>query len=335
MKNFPHWLLRKTAVLVLTAVLFLSGGCTCIMDYHGLRNIPLPELQAEYANAESEFVTVNGMMVHLRDEGAGPVLVLLHGVLASLHTWDDWVPTLARNYRVIRLDLPSFGLTGTSSDAAGAFDPELVLDTILKVLADRGVTRATFIGSSFGGYLCWRLAAEHPHLVERMVLIDAVSFPQQWTWLIKAPTWFPLRQLAPAITPRYTVAIGLHQAYGDDGRIAPGTIRRYHRLLLRPGNRDSMIKVLDWIKSLARPLDADPEAGLVGLRQPLMTMWGKKDKWVPFDPVGRRWQETYPDAVHVVYPDVGHMPMEEIPARSLMDLMAFLKATDLEPGRAR
>jgi pimeloyl-ACP methyl ester carboxylesterase len=63
-----------------------------------------------------------------------------------------------------------------------------------------------------------------------------------------------------------------------------------------------------------------------------MTMWGKKDKWIPFDPIGKLWQAAYPDATHVVYEDAGHVPMEEIPAQTLGDLLAFLQATDPKLG---
>jgi pimeloyl-ACP methyl ester carboxylesterase len=328
-------LLRLLIAPALTMMMLLSGGCAAITNYYGLKDIPLEELKASYASAESEFVPVNGMMVHVRDEGKGPVLVLLHGAMSSLHTWDGWVPVLSQDYRVIRMDLPAFGLTGLPRDGSAAFSPDLVEDTVIKVLENRQVTSATFIGNSLGGYISWRLAVDRPDLVSRVVLIDAVSFPQQWTWIVKAPTWFPLQQLAPLITPRYTVAIGIYQAYGDDGRIAPGTIERYHRLLLREGNRDAMLEALDWITSTEKPFGSEPEAGIYDIRQPLMTIWGGKDTWVPYDPIGKQWQTAYPNATHAVYPDAGHVPMEEIPARTLMDLLTFLQATDPEPASIR
>ena len=52
------------------------------------------------------------MNVHYRDEGKGETIILLHGTGASLHTWDKWTDKLKNNYRVIRLDLPAYGLTG-------------------------------------------------------------------------------------------------------------------------------------------------------------------------------------------------------------------------------
>ncbi len=330
MRQNSRRLLGGLTVTVL--IMLTTGGCSLITTYFGFRDIPVEDLQTEYANSESEFIPVNDMMVHVRDEGSGPVLVLLHGILSSLHTWDGWVPTLSQDYRVIRLDLPGFGLTGLPGNGSGDFSLELVTDTVLKILADRHVEKATFIGNSFGGEVSWRLAVEHPELVERVVLIDAKSFPQKWPFVLNLVRRPPLRTFSSFTIPRYSVAIGLYQVYGDDGRLSQDTITRYHHMMLRPGNRKAMLEVMDWIEENERPDGAEPEAGLYKISQPLMTMWGKKDAWIPYEKVGKQWEAAYPDATHVVYKDAGHIPMEEIPSQTLMDLLAFLDATNQSLG---
>ena len=77
------------------------------------------ELQARWAPPPSVFVDVAAMKVHLRDEGLrddpSPI-VLIHGTAASLHTWDGWVDALKAQRRVIRFDLPGFGLTGPTPE---------------------------------------------------------------------------------------------------------------------------------------------------------------------------------------------------------------------------
>ena len=85
------------------------------------------ELAPRWAPPPSQFITVNGLAMHLRDEGLRDdslPLVLLHGTSASLHTWDGWTKALAPTHRVIRLDLPGFGLTGPLSERP-AMDPVL------------------------------------------------------------------------------------------------------------------------------------------------------------------------------------------------------------------
>src|SRR3954469_1295889 len=65
-------------------------------------DIPLATLKARWADGASRFVSVDGMEVHVRDEGSGPAVVLLHGTSSSLHTWDGWAQRLREGHRVVR-----------------------------------------------------------------------------------------------------------------------------------------------------------------------------------------------------------------------------------------
>src|SRR5271155_847951 len=76
-------------------------------------------LKARWAQPPSRFVEIEGMQVHVRDEGPPNdprPIVLLHGTSSSLQTWDGWVAALKGQHRVIRIDLPGFGLTGPTPD---------------------------------------------------------------------------------------------------------------------------------------------------------------------------------------------------------------------------
>jgi hypothetical protein len=79
-------------------------------------DLTLSELKHRYGADSLQTVQVDGLTIHYQDTGPrdAPVLVLLHGFGSSLQTWDVWAAKLELNYRVIRLDLPGFGLTGPS-----------------------------------------------------------------------------------------------------------------------------------------------------------------------------------------------------------------------------
>ncbi|WP_197472233.1 alpha/beta fold hydrolase, partial [Oleiphilus sp. HI0067] len=91
----------SACVLVLSALL---SACSQSID---------PQvLEQKYTNSSSSFMELDGNRIHYRDEGEGDVIVLIHGTASSLHTWDAWTESLKQHYRIIRMDLPGFGLTG-------------------------------------------------------------------------------------------------------------------------------------------------------------------------------------------------------------------------------
>lgn len=315
-------------VMALAVIVMLLIILATQTNQLGIQTIPLSELKAKYTDEESEFISINGLDVHVKDEGDGPVIVMLHGILSSLHTWDGWADELKKDYRVVRMDLPYFGLTGAPDTEQ--FDDQFVLDTVVKVLEKKGVEKATFIGNSFGGWVSWRLAVDEPELVERVILSDAKSFPQDWPWPLQFVVVPPVPNLAEYITPRFAVNIGIHMVYGDTDKITSETLDAYHELILREGNRRAMMQVFQYFFSQGGR-DSQPEDGIFDVQQPLMTQWGSKDGWVPMY-VAEQWHKHYPSARHVVIENAGHVPMEEVPEKSISSVKDFLCDTDSELG---
>lgn len=154
----------------------------------GFGELPLPALKARYGHpaSGSRYVELDGFAVHYRDEGHPdkPAVVMMHGVVASLHTWDGWVKAFSPHYRVIRFDLPCFGLTGP---APGAYSEERMRKVLGLLLDHLRVERAILVGNSLGGYLAWSYALEQPERVERLVLLDPVGYPmRRIPWMIAA-----------------------------------------------------------------------------------------------------------------------------------------------------
>ncbi len=100
-------------------------------------------------------------------------VVLVHGFAASHRWWKHTLPALAQRYRVYAVDLPGFG--DTMPRRPFAFAPAVeMLSSWMDAL---GLSRATFVGHSLGGHVCIRLAAGQPHLVDRLVLVNASGIP--------------------------------------------------------------------------------------------------------------------------------------------------------------
>jgi len=307
--------LVKWAGLSLLALLALIAIASVAV---GLRfDIPAAALMEKYGGPESRFVEVDGLSVHYRDRGPreAPVLVLLHGSSASLHTWEGWAAQLKDRFRVISLDLPAHGLTGPWSEG-GDYSFNGYVE-FLDRFADRlGLTRFSLAGNSLGGTIAWTYAGRNPSRVEKLILIDAAGYPrpdtQRFFGLLRLPG---AELLVRWFTPRFVVAATIRSIYGDRSKVDDALIDRYRDMVLRAGNRGAILQ---------RFAQYAPDLALLkALDMPVLVMWGAKDRVVlPADAF--RFQNDIDDASLQIYEEVGHVPMEEIPERSAADARAFL-----------
>ena len=280
-------------------------------------DLPLETLKAHWANAESRFLEIDGMQVHYRDEGTGPPVVLLHGNSASLHTWDGWTAELRGRHRVVRVDLPGFGLTGPSPTRDYRISTYV---RFVELLLDRlAASRCVLAGNSLGGAIAWRFALEHPSRVGALVLVDPLGYPLRGSGqplAFRVARWPVISTLLVQLDPRRLVVDGVDRVYGDPSRIRPGVVDRYYELALRPGNRTAFIDG-------TRTLFEDDSVLIKNIRTPTLVLWGARDRLIPVE-AAHRFAADIPGARLIVYDDLGHVPMEEDPARTVRDVELFL-----------
>lgn len=279
-------------------------------------------LKTRWAAAPSQFVALQGMQVHLRDEGPRDdpqPIVLIHGTSASLHTWDGWAEALKTQRRVIRMDLPGFGLTGPAPD--NDYRIERYADFIVALMDHLKIRQAVLAGNSLGGGIAWRTAVQHPERVSRLVLVDAIGYPLQST---SVPLGFRLAQigwLKPVMSqllPRRMIEASVRNVYADPSKVTPELVDRYYELTLRAGNRDGLTRRIQ-----LRETDA-LSAGLVKtIRQPTLILWGAQDRLIP-EPSGQRFHQDIVGSQYVVFEGLGHVPQEEDPQRSVAEVLKFL-----------
>ncbi|MFM0627500.1 alpha/beta fold hydrolase [Paraburkholderia xenovorans] len=287
----------------------------------GITSVPRDELRRRYTQSGSRFVKIMGADVHYVDEGSGELIVMIHGFASSLHTWNRVADELGREYRVIRLDLPPFGVTGPLRSGSGEIETmnlrtyRRFIDTFLQAL---GISRATFIGNSLGGLIAWDYAVRHREAVERLVLIDSVGFPMKLPIYIGLFNSALVRVSSPWLLPEVIVRSAVRNVYGDPRKIDAVTLRRYVEFFHGEDTRTAigkMVPTLDF-----KDVDTDV---LKTLDVPALVLWGAKDRWIPTAHAAE-FTSRIPGAKLVMYPGLGHIPMEEAPERVMADLRAFL-----------
>ena len=276
---------------------------------------------AKYECPSSRYMTVGGTRIHYCVEGRGPTLVLLHGAMASLHTWQGWVMHLSPHYRIVRIDLPGFGLS--DHRASDDYTPEHAIELVEQVRKLLSLERFFLAGSSLGGFLCWYYAAKHPERVEKLILIDPVGYPQKLPSIISLLALPLVGELARWVSPRFVVEHNVRMAYGDPSLVSAEVVDRYHGLLLRGKNRAAMVKTCRQLR--AHGSDQALSRDIQRVTAPTLLMWGERDRWVPLSLI-EAWRRDLPRATVKVYPGAGHIPMEEIPERTAWDAHDFLSS---------
>ena len=273
------------------------------------------ELAPKYAASPSKFIEVKGLKIHYRDQGKGYPIVLIHGTGASLHTWDEWTEELIKNYRVIRLDLPAYGLTGQDPEKRySSLDYVNLLDAFLDQL---GVKEFHLGGNSLGGLVSWLYASYHDQKVNKLLLLNPSGFPFDSTPMVIKLAKIPILNLfIRYITPKSFVKKNLKEVYYNDDLITNKTIDRYYDLTLFEGNRDAFID-----RSLIEREDYTDRLSLI--QSPALVIWGENDEWIPVED-SEKFKAHLNNIKVVIMPKTGHIPMEERPKESVAIALNFL-----------
>lgn len=306
---------RAIQIFLLVLIVFLVGFN--VANYHA--DIPVEEIIEKYAYDNSQFLDLDGMNVHYRINGdTGETIVLLHGTASSLHTWEGWTKELEKSYRVVSFDLPAFGITGPEPN--GNYTRERYLKFVDDVLNALNIDSCYMAGNSFGGYLTWSYAVKHPERVKKIAILNSSGYPRgdqptPISFKMQKNEW--LKPVITRITPRLLVYKSVKVVYSDDSKITDELVTRYMELLLREGNRAGLM-------GKTQQITYDHADEIKQVQCPTLIMWGDMDKLVNVD-AAPRFHEDIPNSELLIYRDMGHVPMEEIPEKSVADFIAFLE----------
>ena len=311
-------LTKKLRIILSLALLLIIA----VILMFGHRDIPLNDLKIKYANSNSSFIAVNGMDVHFRDEGLQTdtfPIVLIHGTGSSLHTFNEWSDRLKKSHRLIRMDLPAYGLTGPFPD--GNYTMAHYTTFLKDFLTALNIKQCVLAGNSLGGAIAWNFTLEQPSMVTKLILIDASGYPIASKSvpiafsLAKIPV---INKLLSFITPRFLVRASVENVYFDSSKVTDLVVERYFNLTLRAGNRKA------FVDRLKTPKDTSTYNNIKYIQQPTLILWGSQDLLIPVENA-YKFQEDLPNNTLVILENTGHTPMEESPLESLAPVINFLK----------
>lgn len=277
---------------------------------------PRAALVAAYAGPPSSFVDLGGLTLHVRDTGPhdAPVLLLLHGFGSNLHTWDDWAARLDHEFRVVRLDLPGFGLTGPDP---GGYADQRSIEVLLALMDRLGIARATLVGNSLGGRIAWMFAAFHPERTDKLVLLAPDGFASAEFAYGEAPELPLMLRALPYVLPMALLRPMLRTAYANPAVLTDARANLYRDMMLAPGVRHAILE------RLKQTILIEPEPLLRRITAPTLLLWGAKDAMIPVANA-EAYAAVIPHTWRVTLDGVGHLPQEEAPdisARAVRDFV--------------
>ncbi|WFE40436.1 alpha/beta fold hydrolase [Micromonospora sp. WMMD998] len=253
---------------------------------------------------------VGGRRMRCRITGDGSPVVLLHGIGRTLDDVTALHAALARDHRVLAVDLPGHG---GSAPLDGPHTLPALAGAVVGFLDAAGVTGpAHLVGNSLGGAVAMRVAADAPHRVADLALLDSAGFGREVTVALRLLAVRPLARLLlrphPAIARRTERAIFFDPGYVTDERVAtalavarqPHTARVIRELVRHLGTWRGVRP--RWRAEL---LDA-----VAALDLPTLLVWGDRDVILPAAHLAYA-RTRLPGARAHLFRDTGHMPQIE------------------------
>lgn len=320
-------------ILSLPACTNISGAAkssTSLSNFLGFSELPDWYIRNKYSYADSKWIKNDfGTAIHYRDVGKGPVVLLIHGEISSLQTWDKWIDNLSLSFRVIALDLPGSGLTTApkcieypEDSCPENLTPEYLTHTLEYFIEDLHLDKFSLVGSSYGGYLAAQYASKiHPEKVENLILLSPMGYQQKLPWILNYVTTSGMDIFNRYIQPSSIITTIVDNFYGDKSKIQRVNLERYIHLAQSDGGHESTVRQLSFVRNL---MEHGMLLDLSKITAPTLLMWGKKDTWGDYEHADL-WKEAIPNVTRVDFILAGHALMEEMPDETSADAIAFIK----------
>jgi pimeloyl-ACP methyl ester carboxylesterase len=275
-------------------------------------------------------LNVSGIELQAIERGprdASPI-VLVHCFTCAIDWWDGMIPLLAREHRVVALDLLGHG--GSEKPRSGYEIPNQA-DLLAQALGQLGVRDATVVGHSLGGSVSTALAQQSPQLVDRVVIVDTGPTHEGGDLGLMAKLAFSpvIGEFLWRIKPDFAVKQGLEVAFAPGFDVPDAFVE----------DLDSMT-FSSYDNAARQSEDYSDETPLdERMRQtgkPLMVIMGAEEQIID-DPAARlaEYRETVPGARTKLLPGVGHSPNVEAPAKTAALVLSFIPAQPVEKASAR
>jgi pimeloyl-ACP methyl ester carboxylesterase len=263
-------------------------------------------------------VKANGVRLRVTETGQGQSLVLLHGMFMDHTTWGAVTDALGQRYRVVAPDLPGFGQSEKPPESRFPYGINAFADAVVDLYAGLELGRAIMVGHALGGAVAITLAARHPELISRLILIDALCYSTR----LDLASRVALAPMVGGFAFKQLWGKSAFKAYfkesylSRDVRIPSARLDAYYESFNTPAARASALATLRATRDTRAVV-----AHIARISTPTLVIWGSEDSLYPAA-LGQRMSREIPNAGFQLI-GAGHVPHEEQPAEVADAIVRF------------
>jgi len=310
--------MKKFLKILLVLLVIVAIGFT-VFWFARPADVSFDEVRAGIPHAEySHFADIDGVRVHYQEKGMGMPLVLLHGFTSSTYSWKDVFEPLSQNFRVIAVDLKGFGFSGKPDGDYSRRAQAMLVGHLLDYLR---IEKAWLCGNSMGGEIALNVALLNPQRLAGVILIDSAGVKVSGAGSL-APGYLLLPVVgrvltALALTSEKLVRQGLEKSFYDRTKVTDERVANYYRPLQTRGGQLAAVRA----RTQADEYPIEPDLGRIYV--PTLIIWGAQDQLIPLA-AGRKMSLLIKDSKLVIFDSCGHLPQEEMPARTVDEMTKFI-----------
>lgn len=260
--------------------------------------------------------------------GAGPTVLLVHGIGGDWRTWEPVLDGLARQHHVVAVDLPGHG---RSAKGMGDYSLGALASALRDLGGALGLERATVIGHSLGGGVAMQFAYQFPERCERLVLVSSGGLGPDVGLILRLATLPGSEMFLSLAAPAVKSLSNLATTAGRALRIRPAVDAEFYvrtfAALAEPETRAAFLGTLRGVVGARGQLVDARDRLYLAQHTPTLIVWGKHDAMLPVDH-GHSAQEAIPGSRLEVFDNAGHLPQLDDPSRFIAVVDEFIATTD-------
>ena len=256
-------------------------------------------------------INVGSIQARYWELGEGAPVLLIHGLGASVETWQNTLPALAGAHHVYAVDLVGFGY---SDKPDAEYTVDYLVDFIRGFMDVAGLEQVALIGHSLGGALVLQLAIRHPDRVTKLVLVDSAGLSREVGLGLRLASLPLVGELLLRPSPGKTRQ-ALKPFFHDPTLLTDAFVDLNYDLITQPGAQAAYLATVRNLASVfgaRRHINEGVVARLEEIRVPTLVIWGAQDAIVPVTHADIARDRVANAQLHIL-PECGHMPMMERP----------------------